>query len=42
MMSGLLPQTQWVELQPGDLGAGEGCNSFCSCPPAFVDVDTTR
>ena len=32
-------EREWVELQPGDLGAGEGCSSFCSCPPAFVDVD---
>jgi hypothetical protein len=29
----------WSPVIDGDAGAGEGCNSFCSCPPNFVEVD---
>ena len=32
---------EWTELRAGDTGTGEGCNSFCSCPPDFVQVDMT-
>ena len=30
---------RWTPLQAGDTGTGDGCESFCSCPPDFVEVD---
>ena len=29
----------WTILQAGDNGAGDQCQSFCNCPPDFVQVD---